>query len=196
MTPVLPRTIRAFVALDVPPDLKRAITSLQREMGVVRGARVTWPRPEGIHLTLKFLGDIDRDQLPELTEALAGVSRSSGVISLATTITGGFPRIEKPRILWLGLQENGELLRLQSAVEEACFELGYPLEEKPFHPHLTVGRVKDIDRVCELPSRYKAVKVPRHEWSATELLLMMSDLRPEGAVYTALARLPLGSASN
>ncbi len=190
--PRLPALVRTFIALDTPLEVKEAILRIQEELRRIRGATVSWVRPEGIHLTLKFLGDVESERIPEVIEAVNSSAQGIGRIVIVTTITGGFPRLAVPKVLWLGLEAGEALDKLQNNLERSLSDLGFLHEEKAFHPHLTVGRVKYLDPNRELPGRFGAFSIPSISWHAEEVKVMMSELRPSGAVYTVLAAIPLG----
>ena len=188
----LPPQVRTFIALDTPDELKDAIANVQRDMSRITGARMSWARREGIHLTLKFLGDVARERLPILISAMKVIAERTPPIKLSSAAVGGFPLLNRPRVLWLGLDADSNLGRLRNDVEETCLELGFPLEEKAFHPHLTIGRVKELDRGSQLPQKFGKIFFPKVEWEAKEMKVMISELRPMGAVYTTLAELSFG----
>lgn len=173
--------------------MKDAIGRLQRELGRIPGADVAWPRMDGIHLTLKFLGDVLKKDIPTLIEVIQQQVELFHSIQLKTSSPGAFPSLHRPRVLWLGLEADKQLRPLQLAVEQACAELGFSPEEKHFHPHLTVGRVKEIEPGCGLTERFAREQVPPISWQANEVLIMSSDLRPSGAVYNVLGTARLSS---
>jgi len=183
----LPEYVRTFIALNTPRDLKDAIVRIQRDLVKFPGARVSWSRPEGIHLTLKFLGDIHRDRLSAVISAVERAATNMPPIRIHTTTTGGFPSLANPRVLWIGLDGGSNLDKLRQCVETQLIALDFPTENKAFHPHLTVGRVKDISRDCKLPERFGSLNLPSIEWAAREVKVMMSELKPSGAIYTCLA---------
>ncbi len=178
--------VRTFIAIDVPQSVKNEIQLVQNHLRNIQGARVTWARPEGIHLTLKFLGDVERNRITDVIEAVSGSARVSGELSLRTTISGGFPNLGKPRVLWIGVDGGNELISLQGAIDRELTDIGFPAEKKRFHPHLTVGRIKMLERNSMLPDKYGEYEFPAVEWTGEEILVMSSVLRPTGAEYSAL----------
>ncbi len=176
-------TIRAFIAVDLPPTVKAALSDVAATLGgrVPRGA-VRWVRPEQMHLTLRFLGDTPADRLPALAAALDTLAAGHAPFALHLTGVGCFPNARRPRVVWVGLGgEEAKLLALVTALEAALRPLGWPPEDKPFRAHLTLGRVKDeraaqgIDWSADVP----ALTVP-----VAAMHLIESQLRPEGSVYT------------
>ena len=185
--------IRSFIAIDLPPAFLEAIGSLQDELKVgTKGIR--WVKSGNIHLTLKFLGDVPEGLLDELGEILASVCRTHAPFELSMGKSGGFPNLESPRVLWLGLV--GELEKLDALmrnVEKGCSSVGLPREKRSFHPHLTLGRVKDWRKkgpdLADLLGRTKAVSAGTFTVKAVHLY--KSDLTRDGAVYTKLKSFPL-----
>ncbi len=185
--------IRAFIAIDLPPAVLKAIGSLQDELKIgTKGIR--WVKSGNIHLTLKFLGDIPEELLDELGEILASVCKSRPPFKLSPGTPGGFPNIERPRVIWLGLVGELEKLDvLKQEIEKGCSSAGLPREKRSFHPHLTLGRVKDWRRkgpnLADLLGRTKAVTA--NTFSVNAVHLYKSDLTRDGAVYTKLKSFPL-----
>jgi 2'-5' RNA ligase len=185
-------TVRTFVAIELSPDVLRKIGALQARIkdefppGLVR-----WVRPEGIHLTLKFLGDVSADRLDAIAEAMQAACAPHPPFSLSIGGMGVFPNPRRPRVVWIGVEEpGGTLLRLQRDVERAISPLGFPAERRRFSPHLTLGRVKQGRTAAELEAlgQYTThARVRIGEMAVDAVYLMRSDLRPTGAVYSELA---------
>jgi RNA 2',3'-cyclic 3'-phosphodiesterase len=131
--------VRLFVALNLPPALKQALWEATAPLR--DGAtRVTWVRPEGIHLTLKFLGEVPEERALELTAPLARAARGARALTLALEGFGVFPDLHRPRIVWVGIAPDPALEILQHRVEQEFAPLGFPTEGRPFRPHATLGR--------------------------------------------------------
>lgn len=185
--------IRAFIALEIPTviqdELARASASLKRDLADA----VRWVAPCNLHLTLKFLGDTSRPSLDALIQALSvELGRIPGFeISLAGF--GVFPTLRRPRVLWVGVQAPPELGRLHQAVESCAARLGYPSENnKPFAPHLTLGRVRETADLAEMRPALQDFQIGNLGGFPVESLrLFRSDLRSQGPIYTSLALLPL-----
>lgn len=185
--------IRAFIALDLPAGVHRALAGLQQEWQQT-AAPVSWIKPESIHLTLKFLGNIANDQVGEIQAHLRGIAITAAPFRLQPLGCGAFPSIKQMRVVWVGLQGATEaLLQLQKAVEEALVPLGFAPEGRPFRAHLTLGRVKGrrhLQLLQEAVLRRRGFQA--EAFDVTDVVLYRSELRPEGARYTALLRAPLG----
>ena len=189
--------IRTFIAIELDESIKDGLTKLQERLkGEAPQGSVRWVRPEGIHLTLKFLGDVPADQIEEITRALQKSCQGFARFSLSCGELGCFPNLKRPRVVWVGIQEEmGTLAQLQKAIEENVAPLGYPTEKRKFSPHLTLGRVQkrassgDRRRLGELIGASEIGIVGQMEVRSVNL--MRSDLRPSGAVYTRLAEVEL-----
>lgn len=185
-------TVRAFIAIPLPHSLLEKLTALQQKLEKqVPSRSVRWVRAEGIHLTLKFLGDTLTEKLPEIERALAAVARHAPACTFAVEELGCFPNPRRPRVVWVGVREpTGRLAALQDAIEEALAPFGYTPEGRGFTPHLTLGRVH------RRASRSDAAQVGKvvtsitvgllAEVPADHFALIRSVLKPTGAEYTVL----------
>lgn len=176
-------TIRAFVAVQLPIEVKAALNDVSRalEDRVARGA-VRWVRPEQMHLTLRFLGDTDATLLPAVQSALDAVAAGRESFTMRLEGIGCFPNARRPRVIWVGLSEEATgLLSLKSALDQQLTPLGWPAEDKPFRAHLTLGRVKDERAVRGIT--WSAV-IPHLPVQVDAIHLIESQLRPSGPVYT------------
>lgn len=184
--------IRAFIAVPMPPEVVRAATDMRTRCSKIRGA-VRWVAPEKIHLTLKFLGDMDADRVAPVGKALAGVAAAAGAFRLAAGGLGVFPSVKRPRVLWMGIRgETAPLIVFARQLDDALTGLGFAAERRPFKAHLTLGRFTakcDPRQLADtLLSAADADAVP---FSAGRVILFQSELKPSGAVYTPLAAVPL-----
>ena len=185
-------TIRAFIAIPLPAPLLEKLAALQRKLEKrVPPRSVRWARGEGIHLTLKFLGDTLVEKLPEIKQALAVVARHALACTFTVGELGCFPNPRRPRVVWVGVQEpTGRLAALQDAIEEVMAPFGYPPEGRGFTPHLTLGRVRrkisrdDGARVGEVVTNTTVELLA--EVPADHFALIRSVLKPTGAEYTTL----------
>ena len=183
--------MRAFIAIEISEEARAALAALQEALRPV-GADVGWTRPESLHLTLRFLGEIDERQAGAVAAAMREGARAWPPLALRLSGTGAFPNARRPRILWAGL--DGELERLaglQAAIEARLVGLGFAREEKPFHPHLTLGRIKTERRTRELLAEAARHPLPAPTWTGAEIVLMQSELLRTGARYSVVAHAPL-----
>ena len=190
--------IRAFIAVELPPAVREAVEGVVRELRSGIGDGVRWVRPEGVHLTLKFLGDIDAGSVPAVSRAMAQCAASAAPFDLFLEGVGVFPNARRPRVIWIGLGGALEpLLALQHSIDRELEGLGFARERRPFTPHLTLGRVRDgisAQQSRGVSEAIAEVAIERRvEVPVREVLLIQSDLRPSGAVYTRLYAANFGS---
>jgi 2'-5' RNA ligase len=189
--------IRSFVAIEVPDLTKDVLAKVGEELRrKVPERSVRWTRVSGIHLTLKFLGNVAEPDLGAIKETLALVAQRHAPFSFTIGGLGCFPNERRPRVLWVGIQEQtGALKALQRDVEKSLVPLGFQRERRGFHPHLTLGRTRrgvhsDIQRdLGEVVTGTNISELDRI--AITCFRLMRSDLHPDGAVYTAMAEFSL-----
>jgi RNA 2',3'-cyclic 3'-phosphodiesterase len=189
--------IRSFVAINLPPATQDALTKVsQRLRRRAPYDSVRWSRVSGIHLTLKFLGDVAPSDLPEIKSVLAEVGARHTRFRFTVGGVGCFPNVRRPQVVWVGLEEeSGVLAALQRDVEQSLAPLGFAPEKRAFHPHLTLGRTvrnvrpTDLRRLGELIATAGVGELGHVHVNAFHL--MRSDLRPRGAIYTALAAFAL-----
>jgi RNA 2',3'-cyclic 3'-phosphodiesterase len=188
-------TLRLFVACEMPDDAKQAIGEVIDKLKARSGNAVRWVNPEGVHVTLKFLGEVPMKQLPAVKLAIQEAVVGHQPFELELSNIGTFGGREGLRIMWVGVA--GDVLRLEAlvrAVNAALAVVGFEPERRPFRPHLTLGRVRD-----EVSTRARAeievavgkMDVPLSSWRTTQVSLMRSRLTTTGAHYEVLATFPL-----
>jgi len=192
--------LRAFIAIEIPPAIQGRIRERCRPVHQALGpSLVRWVAAENVHLTLKFLGDVSRENLELLASALRHEVALLPAMRVQVGGFGAFPNPRRARVLWIGLQAPPGLAALQHLVEQVCEHLGYPREERPFSAHLTVGRVSQHAGLAELARIQKAVETTQIEDLGSPEIdavsILTSELRPTGPVYTRLHQLPLAPAS-
>ncbi|QJA06306.1 RNA 2',3'-cyclic phosphodiesterase [Thermosulfurimonas marina] len=186
--------IRCFLAVSLPEDLKEILREIQGRLAAETSG-VRWVRPEGFHLTLKFFGNIPEEKLPALVRAAERVLQEFRPFELVLEGLGFFPESGPPRVVWVGLSGELEpLLEMERRLSRAFAKLGFPPEKRPFHPHITLGRVKDGRRSRELRARAAEIRVPPGRFRLDHLTFYQSKLHPEGALYSVLKEVPLGNA--
>lgn len=183
--------IRAFVAIKLPDSVIEALRNIQQEIN--RGWRdVSWVKPDSIHLTLKFLGNIESGRVAEIAGELK--KAASGIAPFTITVegVGGFPNLKTPRVIWVGVKGEDAMFTLQKNIDERLNAIGFEKEDRPFQPHLTLCRVKSLSAgreagrvVTELNPQIKT------EFKADSFLFFKSVLNPKGAEYTILKRVDL-----
>ncbi len=188
------KKIRAFIAISLPERILQAIAKLQETLKG-SGLKIRWTRKEGIHLTIKFLGDIEWDDVEKIHVAMERTTQDFSPFTLRGEGVGVFPDVRRPRVVWVGLTGDVEALRLlQSDLEDQLNHFGFLKEKRAFKGHLTVGRVKGRVDLAKLAKALEALGEFRTEsFTAQSVVLFQSDLRPNGAVYSRLAEVPLES---
>lgn len=188
--------VRVFVALDIPHEDKQGLTDTigRLQQTITNGVR--WVDPQGIHLTLKFLGNIDAGLVDAVQQAMALASVDSSRFSLHLSGLGVFPNVRQPRVLWAGVNGDLESLGiLQERVDQELSRLGFAKERRPFNPHLTLGRVRDgtpPNLRQQIGTTMGNTQLTGGEaWEATEIHLIRSTITPQGARYTSMGSKPL-----
>jgi 2'-5' RNA ligase len=188
--------IRSFLAFELPPDIKAIVT---RVSGEARKSSldVRWVRPEFIHLTVVFMGDIESEQVSQMENPLAAVCSNHRPFSISLKPMGCFPNSRNPRVIWLGIGGDLERMsRFKNDLEQVLSPFGIKGEERAFKPHLTLGRFKKPGKrepeLERLLSTYRDLSSP--DCDLNELVLFRSDLKPGGAVYSKMLSWPLSGA--
>jgi len=190
--------IRAFIAIELPEAIHKALEELSHKLQIEIPSGVRWVATENQHLTLKFLGESAPSKLQLLSRSLPAALRTQAPVTFSIGGLGAFPSLRRPRVLWVGIQAGPELTELHKAVESAAVGLGYVVEDKAFSPHLTLGRAqqhlppRQIEQIADGLSRVSAQRLG--SLTADSICLFKSDLKPEGPIYTPLARFKVGNA--
>ena len=184
--------MRLFVALPIPEPARHVIVAL---LDRLRGSDwpVRWVRPEGIHLTLKFYGEVAPERLEVIEEAIRLAAAGAGPMSMRLAALGAFPTNARPRILWLGLDAPPALELLQDRLERRGEDIGFPPEGVPFQPHVTLGRMREGHRLPPHALETSDGAPEKVAFLADRIILYESLLSPEGPRYEPRLVLPLGS---
>jgi len=190
--------MRCFVAIDLSPDVRAALEDeCERLRAVAPRADVRWVRVAGMHLTLKFLGNVDAQRIEDLAEAVCGVCREFAPLHLRAQQVGAFPNFRKPRIIWVGLNDaQDRLAPLQAAVELACRNFTAEESQERFTGHVTLARVKTINHADVSSLAAAALTWTQRvlgAWTAGQVELRESQLSSEGAKHTLLKTIPLAA---
>lgn len=186
--------IRTFIAVDLGKTIRDRAIALQEKLART-GTEVKWVEPENLHVTLLFLGEVDDRELPKVCRIVADGARNQPPFLLSIETLGCFPNPRRPRVVWIGVGEGTQpLTSLHDALETPLLELGYRREERRYTPHITLGRVKS-DRSTEALAAALAKQAywKGGETTVQEILVMSSELKSQGPVYTVLSRAKLGS---
>jgi RNA 2',3'-cyclic 3'-phosphodiesterase len=182
--------IRLFCAIELPAKVRaRAADHIARLREIVPEVRASWERTEKLHITLKFLGEIAAERVEALSGAASSATLSIHPFTLALSGAGAFPPRGNPRILWLGIDDSsGALTRLQSRLEEECASAGFAREERSFHPHLTIARIRAPQGARTLAQIHQGTIFEAIEFAVTSLVVMQSELGTGGSRYTEISR--------
>jgi 2'-5' RNA ligase len=183
--------MRLFVAVPVPNPAREQILGL---LGRLRNASwpVRWVHDEGLHMTLKFFGEVGAERLDVIAEALRFAADGAGALALELGDLGAFPSRSRPRILWVGVQAPPALELLQDRIERGCEAIGFPPEGAPFQPHITLGRVREGQRLPPGGLDEHANGFERVPFVAQELVLYESVLTTGGPRYESRLTLDFG----
>ncbi len=190
--------MRAFVAIELPAHWKDGLHGVQRDLeDVVPDHSIRWVRRDGIHLTLKFLGELEPAIVELLSIKLKAPIAELTSPALGIENVGCFPNPNRPQVIWAGLRGDLVLLgQIQETIEGVCLEAGVRGSKRPFQPHLTLGRVRR--QTSRSQSRVLAAAIKKYElgqfetWQAAEIILIHSDLQPTGAVYAPIEKFSFG----
>jgi len=185
--------VRLFIAIEIPADVRSALASFLQELRAIAPG-VKWVRAENLHVTLKFLGHTDEAKLSAIEEVLDKV-RSANPVNLEFRGLGFFPSEKRPRVFWADMEASATLKTLASDVDNATHEFGFPLEDRPFTPHLTLARFESPRIPPELSAAIvRNVARDFGSMTTTEFHLIESKLKPTGAEYTTLHTFPFAGA--
>jgi RNA 2',3'-cyclic 3'-phosphodiesterase len=184
--------MRTFIAIEIPDEIKKEMAKVQDELKR-SGADAGWTRPEGIHLTLKFLGEVPEAKIEEIKKALVQAAETTSRFRLKIAGAGTFPNPKNPRVVWLGVSGDiDKLSALQGSVEKSMMAMGFDREERAFSPHLTLARIKFLRPQYSWQKAIDSIKDIRlAEFDVDYVNLMKSDIKPSGAVYTKIGRVRL-----
>jgi RNA 2',3'-cyclic 3'-phosphodiesterase len=184
--------VRAFIAIPLPSPVIQTAKSLQESLKA-KGLRLKWVRPENMHLTLKFLGDVELEKLPDVTAALQQIGKDFSSFSLSVRGVGVFPNIHAARVLWMGLTGQIHVLKIICRkIEEGLISLGFAPEKRAFNGHLTLGRMSGRVPAALLQDAIADLSDTESDsFQADRIELIQSDLRPNGPSYKPLAEVIL-----
>ncbi|MDH5364858.1 MAG: RNA 2',3'-cyclic phosphodiesterase, partial [Dehalococcoidia bacterium] len=187
-----PEQIRSFIAIELPEEAKEGLARLKKELERDEHKFVKWVEPRGIHLTLKFLGNIPSKQVAEITEAIEGAAQRISPFHLEIGGLGAFPSLRQARVFWVGIGgEVEKLSRLQQNIDYALAAQGFAKEERSFVPHLTLARIRQGASPLERRSFGELVGSTifedKYDVKVESISLMRSQLTPAGAIYTCLS---------
>jgi 2'-5' RNA ligase len=177
---------RLFCAIEIPAEVRRQLstrTKLLRELSPEASA--SWTREENFHLTLKFVGEVDSSLALSLSEATGRAAATATPFEILIEKPGAFPK----RVLWIGISDpSGELFHLQQQLDRECAAKGFPKEERAFHPHLTVARLRKPQGTQALITTHKEMPFESAVVQVNDLVVIRSQLSNKGSIYTIVSR--------
>jgi RNA 2',3'-cyclic 3'-phosphodiesterase len=186
---------RVFCALNLTPEVReRMIEHINRLKELAPHVKASWSREHNLHLTLKFLGQVKTSRLPQLSKAAAAATSGLSTFEVSIEETGVFPNPRRPRVLWLGVKDDsGTLAELHRRLEEACAGEGFAKEQRRFHPHLTLARLRNPQEAQELVTAHQQLSFEPVAVKIAELLVIRSELSPNGSRYSVISQHKLGA---
>lgn len=183
---------RCFIAIDLNEEIKKELGFFIEELRPI-GPELKWIRPENLHITLKFLGEVKEEKIEKIKETLREILKFHRPFTIKIKGTGQFPEGKRPRVIWAGVEDSERLLSLQKDIESSISRLGFKEEERKFTGHITLARLKvpkAIEGLLNKLSDFKEKDFGIQE--VNEIVLMKSDLRPDGARYERMAVFLMG----
>ncbi|HET6648344.1 MAG TPA: RNA 2',3'-cyclic phosphodiesterase, partial [Pyrinomonadaceae bacterium] len=181
---------RVFCAIDLSVGVRASVSGhIKRLRESVPHAQASWIREENIHLTLKFLGEIQTSRLINLSNAAARAAKESDPFQIALAETGVFPKHGIPRVLWIGVKdESGRLAELYTRLEDECSREGFARDDRPFHPHLTIARLRKPEGVRDLAAAHTKMHFDPIALEISECMVIRSEPGSAGSKYTVISR--------
>jgi 2'-5' RNA ligase len=189
-------SIRAFIAIELPAEVKASLARVQDELRRREPAAIKWVAPDSVHLTLKFLGNVDAAKIEPIAAAMSRAVEGIGAFEVSLGTPGAFPNLRAPRVICIRLGgDTDSLSALQRGIERSVAPLGFPPEKRPFSPHLTLGRVRDTASANDrrfLGETVSSLDVETSlSFNVETVSLMRSTLTPARAIYDRIASTPL-----
>jgi 2'-5' RNA ligase len=184
--------MRAFIAIKVAGEIRRRIIEIQNELKDIN-ADIRWVKSENIHITLKFLGEVEDNRIIEVCRIVEDAVKTTGTFELSVETSGVFPGQGLPVVIWIGVSEGMEfLVKLYHSLEESLYRAGFEKEKRNFSAHLTIGRISSARNIKNLLQKLETFKnVGLGRMAAEAVYILRSDLTPEGPVYSVIKKVEL-----
>ena len=181
---------RTFIAIEFPRELRALVAAhIKRLREAFPDVAASWNREDNLHLTLKFLGNVPVTKIEELSRAVAAATSQVEPFPLTVNGCGTFPQRGKPNVLWIGVDDpSSTLLRLHQHLEDNCAGVGLPRDARPFHPHLTIARLRKAQGARELADSHRNLPFNPQAFTVSEIVVFKSELLPKGAKHSDLSR--------
>jgi RNA 2',3'-cyclic 3'-phosphodiesterase len=188
---------RVFCAIEIPTEVRnRVLEHADRVCQAALSVQASWTKMENIHLTLKFFGNVERDKISKISRAADAVARQFSPLKIHVDGTGAFPKHGPARVLWIGLNDSsGKLIDLQKQFDRECAQEGFAAEDRAFHPHLTVARLRSSQGARRLSEVHGKTKFDPVDFTATGLTVFRSELSGKGSLYSVISQHPLSANS-
>ena len=191
VNPIVTQKIRTFIAINISDDVRAAIAEFQ---GTLREhkADVKWVRPDSIHITLKFLGDVEATRIKEIARSVQEAVKPAEPFTVSVQGVGTFPNDRRPRVLWVGVRTGADILSdVAVRIDVALSDLGFEKEKRRYSAHLTLGRVRSTKGIEAVVRAMRALGFETKPFDVVEIDVMQSVLQRTGAVYSVLERIKL-----
>jgi RNA 2',3'-cyclic 3'-phosphodiesterase len=181
---------RTFCAIELPGNVQTQLEEhVRRLREAVPVASASWGRPENVHLTLKFFGNVPKEKLTGISDAAARVAGEFAPFQIRIGGTGVFPRRSRPQVLWIGVEDSsGHLSNLQARLEEEFARESFPKEDRGYRPHLTIARLRRPEDARQLAEAHIQTKFSLIEVAVNEFVVFRSQLSPKGSIYTVISK--------
>lgn len=184
-------TVRTFICIEIPASISERIGNLQTKLKAI-DAQVSWAKPSNIHLTLKFLGAVETTRIENVARAVQRAVTGINKFEIEISGAGCFPSTRSPRVLWIGLPEVPNALKqLYANLEDDLSREGFAREKRKFSPHLTIGRLRGPKNATQLAELLIESGFTAERFTAREVIVMRSDLKKTGSIYTRQATINL-----
>lgn len=182
-------TWRTFCAIELPPEVRSQLAKHAKQLrDAVPGVSASWSKPENVHLTLKFFGNVPTQNLAKISAAASRVGSEFSSFQIRIGGTGVFPRRSRPQVLWIGVEDSsGRLSDLQQRLEEEFAREGFAKEDRGYRPHLTIARLRRPEDARQLAEAHIQTKFSLIEVRVNEFVLFRSQLSPKGSIYTVIS---------
>jgi len=183
-------TWRTFCAIELPEEVRARLAAHAKQLReAVPEATASWSKPENVHLTLKFFGNVPTQNLSEISGAASRVAKEFSSFQIRIGGTGVFPRRSRPQVLWIGVEDSsGRLSDLQQRLEEEFAREGFPKEDRGYRPHLTIARLRRPEDARPLAEAHIQTKFSFIEVPVNEFVVFRSQLSPKGSIYTVISK--------
>ena len=183
--------MRAFIAIELSDEIKESLARLQKRLKE-SAADIKWVDPHNVHLTLKFLGDIEDAKIEDIKTLLDNAASQFSAFEIKLSALGAFPNEKNPRVIWVGLSSGvAESEKIAASIESGAEKIGFPKEDRPFSAHLTLGRTRSGKNKDSLKEKLASTAVKPLACAVSGITLFQSTLTPKGPIYTSIHQAPL-----